>query len=336
MPPPPMQRDRCRASCLRRACIVPATCVQQREDDNPPPPHTHLRPPNGGGGRKGGADSAPPPPPPRGQSGKEGRQRRQGAGQITRPCPKEARAVQAPAGGAPGVQTQGRKGEDGSHTASPPPPAEGQVPCLVPAPCLRRAQTRGQTARAPPPTPLSPTHPGKGRGQRGGGEGTWGGGQRTDQRARGRDGRRAVETQKKKNKEQSKPTRQGKKARRQGPKPQQTGEGRGDMGPQGTLVKYPTSGVWGPQRGTPPPPCSLALCLRRSCVVPATCMLQREDDKGYKGDDGSGTRTPPPRTTRQGGEAAERGCGTDHTTVPKGSTRRASPNGGTTGGATAG
>ena len=49
--------------------------------------------------------------------------------------------MQAPAGGAPGVRTQGRKGDDGSHTASPPPPplAEGQVPRLVPAPCLRRA-----------------------------------------------------------------------------------------------------------------------------------------------------------------------------------------------------
>ena len=47
--------------------------------------------------------------------------------------------MQAPAGGAPGVRTRGRKGDDGSHTASSPPPAEGQVPHLVPAPCLRRA-----------------------------------------------------------------------------------------------------------------------------------------------------------------------------------------------------
>ena len=54
------------------------------------------------------------------------------------------------------------------------------------------------------------------------------------------------------------------------------------------------------------------------------------------GDDGSGKRTPPPRTPRQGGEAEERECGTNHTTVPKGSTRRAGPNGGATGGATAG
>ena len=55
------------------------------------------------------------------------------------------------------------------------------------------------------------------------------------------------------------------------------------MGPQETLVRYPTSGVWGPQRGKPLPPTAakcLALCLRRACVVPATCVLQREDDKG--------------------------------------------------------
>ena len=50
------------------------------------------------------------------------------------------------------------------------------MPHLVPAPCLRRAYAGGRTARAPPPpTPISPTHQGKGRGQRGGGEGTWGG-----------------------------------------------------------------------------------------------------------------------------------------------------------------
>ena len=64
----------------------------------------------------------------------------------------------------------------GATRQAPPPPAEGHVPRLVPAPCLRRAYTRGWTARTPPsPTRFSPTHPGKGRGQRGDGEGTWGG-----------------------------------------------------------------------------------------------------------------------------------------------------------------
>ena len=50
--PPPLQRDKCRASCLRHACVVPATCVVRREDDKgAPPPPTHLRPPKGGGCR---------------------------------------------------------------------------------------------------------------------------------------------------------------------------------------------------------------------------------------------------------------------------------------------
>ena len=83
--PPPLQRDRCRASCLRRACVVPATCVQRREDNKPPPPHTPLPPQ--GWGMKVGRGGQPPPPPPRGQSGRVGKQRREGAGRTTRPCP---------------------------------------------------------------------------------------------------------------------------------------------------------------------------------------------------------------------------------------------------------
>ena len=108
----------------------------------------------------------------------------------------------------------------------------------------------------------------------------------------------------------------------------------------------------GKAQGRNPPPAAaqcLTSCLRRACVVPATCVLRREDDKGAPPPHtppppqgwgmkvgGRGKRPPPPRTKRQGGEAAERGCGTDHKTVPVGSTRRASPNGGTTGGANAG
>ena len=49
---PPLQRDKCRASCLRHACVVPTTCVLRRKDDKgAPPPHTHLRHPKGGGCR---------------------------------------------------------------------------------------------------------------------------------------------------------------------------------------------------------------------------------------------------------------------------------------------
>ena len=182
--------------------------------------------------------------------------------------------MQAPAGGAPGVRTQGRKGDNGSHTA---PPLQRDK-CR--ASCLRRAcdvlpPEDGQRGR-PPPHPLLPTHSGKGRGQRGDGKGTWGG---VEDRPKRRGERRAAgggdAQQKKKNKEQSKPTRQGKKARRQGTIPRRTGGGRGDMGPQETLVRYPTSGGWGPQREkTPPPlqpgasPCAcvvLASCLRHAC-----------------------------------------------------------------------
>ena len=57
------------------------------------------------------------------------------------------------------------------------------------------------------------------------------------------------------------------------------------MGPHGTLVKYPTTGIWGPQREIPPPPprCSHALFLRRACVMPATCVLQRGRRQGRQG-----------------------------------------------------
>ena len=58
--------------------------------------------------------------------------------------------------------------------------------------------------------------------------------------------------------------------------------------------------------------------------------------QGWGMQEGRGGRRPPlPRTKRQGGEAAGRGCGTDYTTVPKGSKRRAGPSGGGTGGANA-
>ena len=79
------------------------------------------------------------------------------------------------------------------------------------------------------------------------------------------------------------------------------------MGPHGTLAKYPTTGIWGPQRVYPPPHrCTHALCLRRACVMPATCVLQREDDKGDKGDDGSGMRTAPEDTAAGWGGSGKR------------------------------
>ena len=104
-----------------------------------------------------------------------GRQRGEGAGRTTRPCPREARAVQAPAGGAPGERTQSGKGDDGGQAACPTPQQKDK--CR--ATCQRRAcdvltPEEGQRGRPPLPTPNSHTHQGKGRGQRGDGEGTWG------------------------------------------------------------------------------------------------------------------------------------------------------------------
>ena len=89
----------------------------------------------------------------------------------------------------------------GATRLAPPPPAEGQVPRLLPAPCLRRAYARGRTARTPPPPPPPSPPPTPERGEdstetaRG-----HGGGQRTDRNAGGRDEWRAVEVKKKKKK----------------------------------------------------------------------------------------------------------------------------------------
>ena len=214
--------------------------------------------------------------------------------------------MQAPAGGAPGVRTQGRKGDDGSHTASPPPPpAEGQVPHLLPAPCLGRAYGRGLTARTPPPPPPSPP-PTLERGEdseetaRGHGRG-----QRTDRHAMGRDGRRASET--KKRKQRTKQTNvPGEESEEAGTNTATYGGRLGQHGPARDAGEVPDlRGMGAPKGKTPPPTAAKCLTpyLRRACVVPATCVLRREDDRDAPpphttapprvGDDGSGTRTPP-------------------------------------------
>ena len=151
-----------------RACGMRATKGKRQA----PPPPTHLRPPKGGGCRKGGADSGLPS---RGQSGKMGGQRGEGARRTTRPCPREASAVQAPAAGAPGERTQGGKGDDEGHEACPTPQQKDKCRAM----CQRRAcdvltPEEGQRGRPPLPTPNSHTHQEKGRGQRRDGEGTRG------------------------------------------------------------------------------------------------------------------------------------------------------------------
>ena len=123
--------------------------------------------------------------------------------------------------------------------------------------------------------------------------------------------------------------------------------------PPGGCARTVGGATTGDTRQAPPPPAEgqvprlvPAPCLRRACDVraaegrrqgrppppPHTSAPPRVGDAGR----GGAKPPPPPRTKRQGGEAAARGCGTDHTTVPVESTRRASPSGGTTGGAYAG
>ena len=160
------------APYLRRACDMRATKGRRQP---PPPPNTP--PPPQRWGVKVGRGGQPPPPPPEDKAARWG-----GSRERVRDGPHDrARRKHAPCkpqrGGTGGANAgwEGRRREP--HGKPPPPPAEGQVPRLVPAPCLRRAYARGRTARTPPPppTPISPTHPGKGRGQRGDSEETWGG-----------------------------------------------------------------------------------------------------------------------------------------------------------------
>ena len=96
-PPPPQQ-----PSASPRDCVVPTSCLRRacngggtKRAHLPPPPIP--APPRAGSADKGEATSDPPPR----------RATRQGgeaavAGRTTRPCPKRARALQAPAGGPPG------------------------------------------------------------------------------------------------------------------------------------------------------------------------------------------------------------------------------------------
>ena len=200
------------------------------------------------------------------------------------------------------MRPQGGKGDDGSHKACPPPLQRDK--CRTS--CLRRAcdvptPEDGQRGRPPPPPPTpAPT---KERGEdsqevaRGHGGGT---GDRPTCRGK----RRAASGEKRKKKhhnhEQSKPTSQKKKARRRGPQPRRTGGGRGDMGPHGTQVKYPTTGIWGPQRETPPPTAAATPC---ACVVLASCLRHA----CYKGKTTRATRGmtvaecgPPPEDTAAG------------------------------------
>ena len=143
--------------------------------------------------------------------------------------------------------------------------------CAVLATCLRR---RTDSEGAPPPTPFSPTHQGKERGQRGGCEGTWGGDRRqTDvpgEETGGERWRKEKKTTTNKANQRARGTKREDGDQNRG----EQGGGRGDMGPHGTMMKYPTTGIWGLQRENPPPPLQPhpvpASCLRHACDIRAT------------------------------------------------------------------
>ena len=98
-----------------------------------------------------------------------------------------------------------------------------------------------------------------------------------------------------------------------------------------------------PPRGSQVPRPVVVLCLRHACDVratdgrrkgrptPPTTTTPPRANAGREG--AKSAPPPPPRTTRQGGEAEEGECETSHTTVPVEGALRASPGGGTTGGA---
>ena len=162
----------------------------------------------------------------------------------------------------------------GATRLAPPPPAEGPVPRLVPAPCSRRAYAKGQAARKPPPPhPLLLHPPTKeartARRQRGDVGG------RAEYRPKRRGGRRVTSGKKKKQKtKDTNAPEEGQTAgadgTRQEPESTARSAGKGDApgegsreagtntaanggawggkSPQKTLVGYPTSGVWGPPR----------------------------------------------------------------------------------------
>ena len=185
--PPPQQRDGSRASCLRRESNGGKTTS--------PPPPPHMPPPPQGWGMQEGRGGQRPPLP---------RTKRHDGGVAGRGCGTDrAQETQAPSrpqrggtGGANAEWAGRRRGPHGvTHT-----PAEGQVPCHVPVPCLRRAYAGGRAARAPPPPPRPrlphpPRKEARATGRRRGGKRVDGSGRRTPPRGhRGRVGRQRDES----------------------------------------------------------------------------------------------------------------------------------------------
>ena len=87
--PPPCRGTGAAPRAAPRACAVLASCLRHAcyEGKTTRPPFPHTPPPPQEWGMKVERGRQRPPPPPQGQSGKVGRQRSEGAGQTTRPCP---------------------------------------------------------------------------------------------------------------------------------------------------------------------------------------------------------------------------------------------------------
>ena len=153
------------------ACIMLAACILRRKDNKgAPPPHTPT--PTGRGRRRRGDGMRAP----HGQSSWVGRQQGEDEVQQGR-ASQSAHTKLAPNGGnMPGAGTQGTKGDEGSHTANPPPTVgEREEPKRAGRPrreeplptgkcrasCLHRARSvhapeDRQQGRPPPPHPHPP------------------------------------------------------------------------------------------------------------------------------------------------------------------------------------
>ena len=144
LPPPPRQ-----PSASPRGCAVPMTCLRRACNRGeakraPHPPPTTTTPPRANAGREG-AKSAPPPP-------EDNAAGWGGKGRRVRDEPHDrARRGRAPCkprrGDHRGCGRRIEGATEGAARLTPPPPAEGRKPRLVPT-------TRGQRQendKAPPP-----------------------------------------------------------------------------------------------------------------------------------------------------------------------------------------
>ena len=245
----PQQEDKCRAACQCRACDV--LTPEEGQRGRSPPPRPHL------------------PHPPRTEARATGRRpgdkRDDGSGRRTPPRrggETEGRDDRAQGGHAPCKPPRGdrrgcnrRKGRVTTGAARQPPPPQRRDKCR--ASCLRRAsdvlaKKGGQReCPPPPPAPFSNAHPQKGRGQRGDSGRTW-------EKKKTQSEQPRTPTRQSRDGQQGQTGHGGSQGAQQGARVSAPGDeswdagtnggGRGDKSPRTTLVRYPTSGVWGPLR----------------------------------------------------------------------------------------